>query len=260
MLSALTMFLSGSRKSSFLTYYGTSPMSLIPSLCHPAIQPRENFQKLCQWPRPMIQVVFQTIGLLAFCQLCPKLWKWSCGTRSLRTSKEMEWWVYFNRASDQTTALLKITNDLLLASEEKLISILVLLDFSKAFDSVDHQLLCLKLSCQYKFSTSAVDLSMRPNAMGLERKSCIRDPASRIRCRTWISIRSTAFFIIHKRYHERYCIMYHVNITCMQTTYNFTLAAILQTLTIYYSGHCKTTFQSTRPNLRPWWLILGFYN
>jgi hypothetical protein len=60
--------------------------------------------------------------------------------------------------SSTTTALLKITNDLLLASEKKLISILVLLDFSKVFESVDLQFLCSKLSCQYKFSTSAVDL------------------------------------------------------------------------------------------------------
>jgi hypothetical protein len=45
-----------------------------------------------------------------------------------------------------------------LASEEKFISILVLLDFSKAFHSVDNHLLCSKLSFQYKFSTSTVDL------------------------------------------------------------------------------------------------------
>jgi hypothetical protein len=76
----------------------------------------------------------------------------------------MEWWVDLNQASDQTTALLNITNKLLLASEKKLIFILVLqyensmLDFSKAFDSMDYQLFCSKLSCQYKFSTSAVDL------------------------------------------------------------------------------------------------------
>jgi hypothetical protein len=48
--------------------------------------------------------------------------------------------------NSKTKALLKITNDLLLASEEKLISIFVLLDFSKAFHSVDHELLGLKLS------------------------------------------------------------------------------------------------------------------
>jgi hypothetical protein len=79
-------------------------------------------------------------------------------TAHIERNGMMEWWVGFNQVSDQTTALLKITNDLLLASEEKLISILVLLDFSKAFDSVNHHLLCSKLSCLYKFSTSAVEL------------------------------------------------------------------------------------------------------
>jgi hypothetical protein len=34
-----------------------------------------------------------------------------------------------------------------------------------------------------------------------------QDPASRIKCRTGIRIRPTAFFIIHQRYHKRYCIM-----------------------------------------------------
>jgi hypothetical protein len=32
----------------------------------------------------------------------------------------------------------QVTNDILRASEEKLVSLLILLDFSKAFDSVDH--------------------------------------------------------------------------------------------------------------------------
>jgi hypothetical protein len=54
--------------------------------------------------------------------------------------------------------------------------------------------------------------------MALDRKSGIRDPANRVRCRTGISIRPTAFFITHQRYHERYCIYF----------YNFTSAAVLQ--------------------------------
>jgi hypothetical protein len=46
-----------------------------------------------------------------------------------------------------------------MATEEKLLSILVLLDFAKAFDSVDHILFCAKLANQYyAFSTSATGL------------------------------------------------------------------------------------------------------
>jgi hypothetical protein len=43
-------------------------------------------------------------------------------------------------------ALFKVTNDLLMASKKKLVSILILVDFSKAFYSVDHSPLCSKLT------------------------------------------------------------------------------------------------------------------
>jgi Reverse transcriptase (RNA-dependent DNA polymerase) len=62
----------------------------------------------------------------------------------------------FRSNHSTSTALLKITNDLLIASEEKCVSVLLLLDFSKAFDSVDHQLLCDKLAIQYGFTSCAV--------------------------------------------------------------------------------------------------------
>jgi hypothetical protein len=54
--------------------------------------------------------------------------------------------------------LLRIHNDLLLASNHQKVSALVLLDLSSAFDTIDHNILLTRLHSTFGFSGSALDL------------------------------------------------------------------------------------------------------
>jgi Reverse transcriptase (RNA-dependent DNA polymerase) len=64
----------------------------------------------------------------------------------------------FRQGHSTTTALLKITDDIAMDMDKNFMSILVLLDFSRAFDTVNFKLLCQKLKTMFNFSESAIKL------------------------------------------------------------------------------------------------------
>lgn len=61
----------------------------------------------------------------------------------------------FRAGHSTNTALLKITNDITKAIDQSRVTFAVLLDFSKAFDTIDHELLIAKL-CYYGMSSQVI--------------------------------------------------------------------------------------------------------
>lgn len=64
----------------------------------------------------------------------------------------------FRAGHSTSAALLRVSDEIRKAFEKKFVTFMVLLDFSKAFDSLDHGKLLLKLSSSFGFSSSAVSL------------------------------------------------------------------------------------------------------
>ena len=57
----------------------------------------------------------------------------------------------YRKHHNTETALIKITNDLLLSADNKKVSVLVLLDLSAAFDTIDHKILLARLQKTFGF-------------------------------------------------------------------------------------------------------------
>ena len=55
------------------------------------------------------------------------------------------------------TALLKVKNDILMKMENQKVTLLVLLDFRAAFDTVDHRILLNRLQFEFGISGSALN-------------------------------------------------------------------------------------------------------
>lgn len=70
-----------------------------------------------------------------------------------------------------TSVALKVTNDVESGFEDKKSTILVLLDFSKAFDSISHSILCNKLRHNFDFACSSTNL-LHSYLTG--RKQCVK--------------------------------------------------------------------------------------
>lgn len=63
----------------------------------------------------------------------------------------------FRKGYSTSTALANVTDDVIQALDNKLVSVLVLLDFSKAFDTINHKLICAKLN-YFGFNNVSVSL------------------------------------------------------------------------------------------------------
>jgi hypothetical protein len=79
----------------------------------------------------------------------------------------------FRTGHSTVTALLNITDDIYRDLDEGLFVALVLLDFSKAFDTVNHALLCQKLRTFFNFSSNAISfiesyLTFRVQCVGVD--------------------------------------------------------------------------------------------
>ena len=63
----------------------------------------------------------------------------------------------YRQFSSTETALLRVQNDLLMAIDQRRHALLVLLDYSSAFDTVDHSILLQRLSSRFGITDKALE-------------------------------------------------------------------------------------------------------
>ena len=88
------------------------------------------------------------------------------------------------------TALLKIVNDLLLALEDRNVSLLALLGLSAALDTIDQIILLHRLHHDFGIQGTALDLPYKPHSVGQHPLLLIRDSYHLFRCSRGISPRT----------------------------------------------------------------------
>lgn len=87
----------------------------------------------------------------------------------------------FKKHCSTTTALLKVCDDIRTTLDNGKTVVMILIDFSKAFDSIDHNILCAKLKTQFKFSTNSCNLMhsyLENRKIQVKSKDSLSDPLS----------------------------------------------------------------------------------
>jgi hypothetical protein len=114
----------------------------------------------------------------------------------------------FRPGHSTVTALLNITDDINGMFDQVYFVALVLLDFSKAFDSIDHLLLCRKLESRYGFSSSTV--SFLYSYLSL-RFQCMSVKVGFLICCRLVSASQTGPYLVHSYLH--YSLMISVGLS-----------------------------------------------
>ena len=101
-------------------------------------------------------MISTTIGLSLIYALFLKYWKNLSYPKFLPTSTHTIFAILVNQHIVLVTAPLKVVNDLFLSLDKGNISVLALLDFSSAFDTINHPILVHRLHTDFGFTDAVL--------------------------------------------------------------------------------------------------------